>query len=130
VSRVFQGRVLVVDDDPLIRRIFERALERLGVDATIVADGDSAVAAAQGAAFKLALIDLDLGTAARGGDVVERLRQAQVAPPTFVCISGSIMAAEHAPAGAFAGFERKPATVDEMGALLSRWNGDERGDAP
>ena len=123
MSRVFQGRVLVVDDDPLIRRIFERALERLGVDATIVADGDAAVAAAEGAVFELALVDLDLGAGARGVDVVERLRKAQGAPQTFVCISGSVLASTAVPAGAFAGFERKPATIDEMGALLSRWNG-------
>jgi CheY-like chemotaxis protein len=130
VSRAFQGRVLVVDDDPLLRRIFERALQRLGVDAVIVSDGDAAVAAAQSEAFTLALIDLDLGGGAQGGDVVERLRLAQVAPPTFVCISGSVMASKSAPTGAFAGFERKPATVDEMSALLSRWNGDASADTP
>ena len=56
-------RVLVMDDEPTIRSLLERMLERLGHEVVLTADGEQALAAhaqavAEGPGFDLAILDL------------------------------------------------------------------------
>jgi NarL family two-component system response regulator LiaR len=61
VARVHPLRVLVVDDDPLVRRAIRHALERGGIDVVAEAtDGAEAVAAALELIPDLILMDLDM----------------------------------------------------------------------
>jgi CheY-like chemotaxis protein len=113
-------RVLVVENDVLVRRIFTRAFQKLGVEAVIAEGGADALAAMSGGAFGLVLIDMHLD-AERGSDVLARLRPLARETARFVCISGVV----ERPGGAsdgFDGFEAKPATVEQMAALLGRWS--------
>lgn len=58
-------RILIADDDELIRRLLARTLERAGHSAHGVADGDEALAALQGGVYDLAILDLRMpGTSA------------------------------------------------------------------
>ncbi|HEX2485675.1 MAG TPA: PAS domain S-box protein [Myxococcota bacterium] len=56
------GRVLVVDDEPTVRRVARRMLERLGYEACEAADGDEALlrVGEAGRPFDLVLLDLDM----------------------------------------------------------------------
>ncbi|HVJ14147.1 MAG TPA: response regulator [Polyangiaceae bacterium] len=112
-------RVLVVDDDPQIRRILERALQKLQVEAMVVGDGESAAAALRDGGFTLVLIDMHL-RGELGREVSLRLRALQAIPPRFVCVSGSISGPDGGD-DAFDGFDSKPATVDELRELIGRW---------
>jgi len=52
------SRVLVAEDDEALRRLIGMQLERLGVQPTLVADGQAAVEAAEATAFDAILLDL------------------------------------------------------------------------
>jgi PAS domain S-box-containing protein len=52
------SRVLVAEDDEALRRLIGMQLERLGVQATLVGDGQAAVEAAAAAPFDAILLDL------------------------------------------------------------------------
>jgi DNA-binding response OmpR family regulator len=69
-------RVLVVEDDPKIRSTIELYLQHEGLDATSVARGDEAVAAARDA--DLIILDIMLP----GGDGIEICRAIRAAAPT------------------------------------------------
>lgn len=54
------GRILVIDDEPALRRTLERALTSLGYDVSSVADPDSAYQILAESNFDLVLLDLRL----------------------------------------------------------------------
>lgn len=112
-------RVLVVDDDPMLRRLFVRSLGKLGAEGTVVESGEAARAAMAESTFELVLIDQHLGHEV-GSDLVVDLRRIARGTPRWICISGSLLAGDPAPQG-FDGAEEKPATLDAMRALLERW---------
>ena len=55
-----QGRVLVVDDDPLVLGMTERALRRYGFEVVTASDGPSAIELYRAEASSLDLVILDL----------------------------------------------------------------------
>jgi DNA-binding NtrC family response regulator len=79
-------RVLIVDDDPVQRRLLENMVGRFGYDALVAAGGDAAMAlltSAQGPSIDAVVLDLvmpDLD----GLGVLARLREAGVALPVIV----------------------------------------------
>jgi NtrC-family two-component system response regulator AlgB len=95
-------RVVVVDDDPAIRRTLEILLRGDGHDVTSVASGEAALAALQRAPADVALVDLQL-PGMHGTELLRRLRDAH--PDCAVVINtahGSIETAVDAmKAGAF-----------------------------
>ncbi len=118
---------MVVDDEPTLRRLLGRALERAGFRAETASDGEEAltlIEAAGPSAFRVVLIDLDLPP--RGGaDLFRRLRTAH--PDTGVILtSGSAppaaLARELEESGGI--FLAKPfapsALVREIGKLAAR----------
>lgn len=66
-------KVLVTDDEPEIRALVRRALERDGHDVTEAGDGPAALRAASGADFDVALLDVAL-PGMSGLEVLEELR--------------------------------------------------------
>ncbi|MFH1834128.1 MAG: response regulator, partial [bacterium] len=68
------GRVLVVDDDPQIRRIVRRVLEGDGFEHAEAADGREALAALRAGAFDLVIADHDLGRGMTGTDLLTVVR--------------------------------------------------------
>jgi DNA-binding NtrC family response regulator len=79
-------RVLIVDDDPVQRRLLENMVTRFGYDAIVAEGGDAAVAlltGPDGAPIDAVVLDLvmpDLD----GFGVLERLREAGIALPIIV----------------------------------------------
>ncbi len=59
-SERLAGRVLLVEDNPINQRVTGRQLAELGVDAEIVADGESALARLAETAWDAVLMDLQL----------------------------------------------------------------------
>ncbi len=66
------GAVLVADDEPAVRMVTARGLERLGLTATAVADGDQAVETFRADPARWRLVVLDLTMPKLGG--IEAMR--------------------------------------------------------
>lgn len=72
-------RVLVVDDDPQIRRVVREALAREGMEVETAADGDEAVRRAAEEEFSLIITDLSMPKR-DGLDVVREVRRRSAVP--------------------------------------------------
>ena len=81
-------RVLVVEDDPLIRHLLVTIVEADGYEVLAVGDGSAALAAAPGFKPDLALLDVGL-PGLSGAEVARRLRQTSDLPIIFVTAAGS-----------------------------------------
>lgn len=81
------GRVLIVDDDPQLPRVFERILRGAGFSVEQAADGAQAVAALKRGGFDVVLSDIDMP----GLDGIELLRVSHTLDPDLpvVLITGS-----------------------------------------
>lgn len=76
-------RVLVVDDEPGVRRALERGLRAEGMDVRTAGDGPSALRAALTGSFDAVLLDILL-PGLSGYRVLERLRAAGVQTPVLL----------------------------------------------
>jgi ActR/RegA family two-component response regulator len=106
-------RVLLVDDDPLIRRVARLTLERAGVALTSAGDLAQARAALDERTFDVAILDYFLGAAECGCDLIPVLR-AHCPEVEIVVISGLADLAELVRHAHAAGADRvaSKATVD------------------
>jgi two-component system response regulator (stage 0 sporulation protein F) len=64
-------RILVVDDEENICKLYKEELEEMGYEVTTVLDGSSAIAAVEKARFDLVTLDMRL----KGMDGIETLRK-------------------------------------------------------
>ena len=69
-------RLLIVDDDELLRQALARRFERQGLAVTVAANGAEAIARAEAARHDVALLDLHLPDMS-GIDVLARLKEVQ-----------------------------------------------------
>jgi DNA-binding NtrC family response regulator len=78
--------ILIVDDDPVQRRILEELVKRLGYETRIAEGGDQAIAALTGPhGGDIALVVLDLVMPDLDGmGVLERMREEQIRAPVIV----------------------------------------------
>jgi len=77
------GRILVVDDEPTVRDVLSRYLEREGFEVQAVGDGRAALAAFAGAEFALVLLDLMLPHV-DGQEVCRRIREVTTVPVIMI----------------------------------------------
>lgn len=77
------ARVLVVDDEPGVRRALERGLRAEGMSVVTAADGPNALRAALTGSFDAVLLDIML-PGLSGYRVLERLRAAGVSTPVLL----------------------------------------------
>ncbi len=115
-------RVLVVDDDVLLRRVARRVLERSGHEVTDTGDGPTALALFdQDACFTCVL--LDLGLPGMSGEVV-LLRMLASRPDVPIVLCSGYLQDERHLADLIGlgriGFLRKPFGVDELVSELDR----------
>ena len=68
------GKILVVEDEAVPRRLLVLSLERIGFDVVACDDGPSALEAAQAQSFDAAVLDIRLPKM-HGWDVLARLRE-------------------------------------------------------
>ncbi len=81
-------RVLIVDDDPIVRDVLERYLVRDGFDVDTAADGEAALGAIADRTPDLVLLDLMLPKL-DGFDVFERMRGFSDAPVIMLTAKGA-----------------------------------------
>lgn len=109
-------KVLIVDDDPVLRRTFHSALHVAGFEVAFAGDAMSALS--QTRAFSPDLIVLDLGLPAGGGfTFLERLQQfPQFSLIPVVVVSGQDRSANEprAKAAGVAAYVEKPAAPDKI----------------
>jgi len=119
------GRILVVDDEAIIRTTTVQLLNHLGYDALAVPDGDSGLAAvregiAAGERFTAALLDLTIPGKKNGYDIIAKLKQLD---PQIVAIASSGSVANLPDGYVSRGFDaslEKPYTMQQLSDLLSR----------
>ena len=119
-------RVLVMDDEPLMRELLARMLDCLGYDGTTAATGEEALRLYQDAAaadrpFDLVSIDLVNKLGMGGEELIGRLRAINPRVVALVC-SGYC---DHAimsdyPAYGFSGCLRKPVSLEDFRSGLQR----------
>jgi CheY-like chemotaxis protein len=113
-------RVLLVEDEPIVRRLLEFFLAKLGCVFTSTADGTAALeaSAAAEAPFDLVVTDLVL-PGMSGCELVERLATPE-GVPLALYLSGYSRDADlrEATASGRGGFLQKPFTGDELGVAM------------
>ena len=77
-------RVLIVDDDPTVRKVLVRVVERSGLEVCVAASGEEALSLLSGGnGFDLVLLDIMLG-GMDGFQVVQKLRSAKNDIPIMI----------------------------------------------
>ncbi len=77
-------RVLIVDDDPTVRKVLARVVERSGLEVCVAASGEEALSLLSGGnGFDLVLLDIMLG-GMDGFQVVQKLRSAKNDIPIMI----------------------------------------------
>jgi signal transduction histidine kinase/CheY-like chemotaxis protein len=122
-AKPLSGRVLVVEDDRVNQRVVELLLERLGLEAVIVADGTAAVGIATHERWDAILMDCQMP----GMDGFEATRQirARLAgrrlPIIALTANAMVGDREACTAAGMDDFVAKPVRQDELRACLERW---------
>ncbi|MCC7137351.1 MAG: sigma-54-dependent Fis family transcriptional regulator [Planctomycetes bacterium] len=121
------ARVLVVDDDPALRRALLARLGHWGYTAAEAPDGEAGLAALRRDGADLVL--LDLAMPGRGGlDVLAAVREEGLAPDVVVLTAhGSVEAAVEALRGGAADFLTKPTDLELLRAVVERTLARRRG---
>jgi PAS domain S-box-containing protein len=114
-----QGRVLVVDDEEIVRKMASAALERLGYEVSLADSGPGAVAALAVDPFvDLAILDLSM-PGMSGQETLARLRAAR--PDLRIILSSGYGEAECRalfPDDCISGFLQKPYTSTTLGQCV------------
>jgi len=119
------GRILVMDDDPYVRKVVGPMLRHLGYEADIVANAEAAVARvaaaiAEGRPHLAGLLDLTIKGGEGGAEVLQRLREVSPGFRALAC-SGyhdDPVMAHFADCG-FDGVLTKPYQVRELGLAMA-----------
>ncbi len=115
------GRVLIMDDEAMVRRVGAALLTRLGYAVDAAADGDDALelatrAVAEQRPFRVALLDLTIVGGLGAAEVADDLR---LASPTTRLVLSSGFARDESP-NAWDAFLQKPYTIQELSDALQR----------
>jgi two-component system response regulator AtoC len=108
------ARVLVVDDEPEIRTVVRRAIERLGHRVSEAADGQEAIHALDAGGFDLVVSDLRMPRA-DGFAVVRKAQETAVRTPVIILTASTLISecVEAMRCGAF-NFLVKPCNGEEL----------------
>jgi signal transduction histidine kinase/ActR/RegA family two-component response regulator len=121
-----QGRILVMDDEEMLRELVRAMLSHLGYEAVCAADGGEAIALyeraqAAGEPFTAVILDLTVPGGMGGKETCRALRARD---PQVKVIVSSGYSSEHVMADfthyGFSGVLTKPYQIHELGALLQR----------
>ena len=124
------GRVLVVDDNSVNRRILARQLELAGTTADMAAGGEEALAMWRSRPYDLMLADLQMPDM-DGFELARRIRQGEAStgsvrlPILAVTASALESEEERSRASGMDGFITKPVGIEQLKATLEVWLKDE-----
>ncbi|WP_425064382.1 ATP-binding protein [Reyranella sp.] len=125
------GRVLVVDDNSVNRKILARQLELVGASADVAASGEQALAMWRSGQYDLMLADLQMPDM-DGFELARRLRSDEVStgrarlPILAVTASALESEEERSRAAGMDGFIIKPLGIEQLKATLDIWLRDGR----
>ena len=124
-------RILVADDDPAFRALFQLAAAKVGVEADVVASGREAINALKQRRYDVMLMDLNMPHLS-GWEVLDFLRaRYEVRPRRIFIITGfrdqDISAADR---GLVKAALYKPVMLDDLRALVTAALGDAEPDLP
>lgn len=113
-----RGTILVVDDEPLLRRVAAKLLQKLGYQVLEAADGEKAVAIfqEQGAHIDLVILDMIM-PGLDGYQTLERLRDLNPQVPVLLCSGYGEEREEGLPSGV--GFLPKPYPLETLSQQVS-----------
>ncbi len=120
------GRVLVVDDNSVNRKILARQLELAGASAEVAASGEEALAMWRSGHYDLMLADLQMPDM-DGFELARRVRQSEVSaggprlPILAVTASTLESEEERSRAAGMDGFITKPVGIEQLKATLDIW---------
>ena len=98
------ARILVVDDEPIVRNLVRKTLERVGHEVAEAEDGDAALELSREQTFELVIADLFMPVM-DGLQLIVQLRE-EAPDTTVIAISGSV-------------YERKPRFLEIAGRMES-----------
>jgi DNA-binding NtrC family response regulator len=113
-------RVLVVDDDQLLRQLVTDQLSRSGFEASAAASGEEALAALQASEYDVVLLDIRMAGMS-GLDALREIRQLED-PPEVIMLTADTSLGTGLEAMRYGAYDylTKPATLDEMEALIRK----------
>ncbi len=113
------GRVLVVDDEEVVRETAKRALERTGYEVVSACDGDEAIQAlsADPCGFDLVLLDMMMPHLS-GGDALPRIREVCPGLPVIATSGYNEAEALKRFGNTVDGFIQKPYTVAQLARMV------------
>ena len=119
VSRRMSQTVLIVDDDPVQRRLLEATVRRLGYGTVLAENGESGVAILKsGEPVDLLILDLVM-PGLNGFGVLSALRDGNIALPTIVqTANGSIETVVNAMRAGAVDFVVKPVGAERLGVSI------------
>jgi DNA-binding NtrC family response regulator len=113
-------RVLVVDDDNLLRRLVTDQLSRSGFEAAAVAGAQEALEALRETDYDVVLLDIQM-PGLSGLDALRQIRQTEDAPEVIMVTADTSLSTgiEAMRLGAY-DYLTKPSTLDEMEAVIRK----------
>jgi DNA-binding response OmpR family regulator len=76
-------RALIVEDDPAIRRLVGKLLQRRGIDIDIANDGKQAIEKIRGGAYSVLILDL-MVPEVNGFEIIDFVKQNRITTPVVV----------------------------------------------
>ena len=114
-----KGRVLVVDDEPAIRALVAKIVERAGYPVDVARDGAEAIEKLEQNRYAVTVIDLMMPNV-DGYSLIEHLKGAARPRPAIIVISAGDTAALRRLDGAVVhSILRKPFDIDVLGDLIA-----------
>lgn len=122
---VHQARVLIVEDEPLIREVMAELLEEAGFEVTATCTGDEAAILLADDGFALLLTDINMPGLIDGVDLAKHARQVHPGMPV-VFVSGRPETEQRATRlGPPIAFFNKPYDVDALVGAVGRMTAGE-----
>src|SRR5919199_1021826 len=112
--------VLVVDDDPLLRKLVTDQLSRSGFEAAEASSGEEALSSLQATDYDVALLDIRM-KGMSGLDTLREIRKLEDAPEVIMLTADTSLGTgiEAMRLGAY-DYLTKPATLDEIEAVVRK----------
>src|SRR5256714_6110066 len=113
-------RVMVVDDDDVLRKLVSEQVARMGFDSTPAASGEEALAALAKSDYDVVLLDIRM-PGLSGLDTLREIRKVEDAPEVIMLTADTSLGTglEAMRLGAY-DYLTKPATLDEIEAVVRK----------
>jgi CheY-like chemotaxis protein len=118
-SMEIQGRVLVVDDEPAIRALVAKIVERSGYEVDTAADGEEAIALLSQHEYSVAVIDLMMPHIDGYGLIAHIKSMSGPRPAVIVVSAGESAQLRKLDGSVVHSFLRKPFDIEVLGDLIA-----------